>query len=371
MLSSEIVLQIAEELPKRVPYFTDNFEVNQLTVSSGTATAEFNSSHTYQVGDAVNVYGVVIPLEIASFVRVGSLGTITTVNPHDFTFGSSGAISGTGRNFARVSGFNEPEFQGDFTIIGVTDRYKLLVEIENSGPTVATGSAELLNGSSYINDLNGIREVLSVGENTITFSTSEDDIVLDGSSGINIRGSARVSSVVSPEIILDTYTEHLPDKLWAFVVLEDVVASKNREIMSDGIDNLQRGNHYRQQIIQPVTIYIVFPTAAREIAGRDSRDLAETLFKPLCESLLFKSYNSNLYSGANNPLHFSSHGFYAYNKAYYIHQYTFQQMADLQYEDTVGASLDTAFRDIDLNIDINEKLKRLTATINLDEESLN
>ena len=62
-----------------------------------------------------------------------------------------------------------------------------------------------------------------------------------------------------------------------------------------------------------------------------------------------------------------SSNFSAYNASIYAHEYVFEQVADLQFEDTVGVDEDVAFRDIDLTMGLDIGTAELTALIDLDE----
>ncbi|MCW8929393.1 MAG: hypothetical protein OQL19_04030 [Gammaproteobacteria bacterium] len=375
MLAEDIVLQLAKKLPTFSDYFTSNYTVtgvSKIQIGSTTeVTVETNIPHNLAIGKGVNIMGAVTPINIASFTRVGTIGTITTTTDHDFTYSVvNGAISGSGAKIAEVLNANEAEFEGSFLITNVPNRRTLLVEMVDSGPSAATGSLTLENGSSILQQYNGIFSVTSVPSTTsFTYTINSTGLNTPNYTNMHVKANARISSAIDLETIIAAYTKQPVNDLWAFVVLEDALASKNRQIKSDATDNIQRSNYFRQQIIQPVSIYVVFPTASLQIAGRQSRDLAQKMFRPICQSILFKHFDSLLYSNTANTLNFLSHGFAYYNNAFYIHQYTFEQVADIQFEDTVGYDDDVALRDINLNmaVDTGTQLNKLTATIDLDE----
>ena len=124
--------------------------------------------------------------------------------------------------------------------------------------------------------------------------------------------------------------------------------------------------------MQPVSVFVAFPTASDQIAGRQVRDLAEDLFRDICRSILFKKFSTGLFNDLNNPLQFVSHGTEVYNTAFYIHRYSFEQVADLYFQDTVGFDEDVAFRDISLSIAVDPGTGEnpLTAEIDLDDNPL-
>ena len=376
MRASDVVLQLAANLPRFTDLFTDNFDVisaSTLVVGSDLeVTLTTSVAHGLSIGQGVNILGAKTPITISSFIRAGTIGTITTLTDQDFTFGEiGGAISGGGSVNAEVSGATEAEFNGQFKITGILNRRTIQVEMADSGATVATGSPILENGYSTLQTYNGIKSITAVPTtDSFTYVLVGGAALLDPVGTISVKANARISSTISLESIVDAYTAQGINKLWGFVVLEDVIASKDRRILSDATDNIQRSNYFRQQIIQPLSFYVVFPTAVAEIVGRQSRDLAEEIFKPICQSILFKRFDSLLSVGEYNPLQFLSHGFGFYNDAFYIHQYSFEQVADLFFGDTVGYDDDVAFRDIDVTFGTDLGTAELIADIDLDEEQL-
>ena len=376
MRASDVVLQLASNLPKYTDLFTDNFSVTSITgTPTGadlTVTVETSIAHGLVAGQGVFIDGAQTPLTLSSFTRTATAGLITTASDHDFTIGSQGgALSGEGATNAITSGANEAEFNGSFPITAVPNRREIQVSMADSGAVVATGSPIIENAASELQSFNGIQEILTV-PTTTTFTY----LIVGGASLQNpvgtivAKANVRISSAIGLDQIVAAYTDQVPDKLWGFVTIDDVVASKDRRILSDATDNIQRSDYFRQQILQPMTFYVAFPTAVQEIAGRQSRDVAEELFRPICQSVLFKRFDSLLFVGAYNPLQFISHGFSEYQSAFYIHQYTFEQVADIYFEDTVGFDEDVAFRDIDLTIGVDVGTGQLTADIDLDEVPL-
>ena len=365
MKAIDIVAQLAVRLPMFSDKFTTNVSITSLTRSGSTATADTASAHGLAVGSQTNIVGAESPITISSLTRVGTVGTLVTATDHDLTK----FITGT--QLVSISGAVEVEFNGDFTLLAVANRTTITFTMADSGATTATGTPLLLNGSSYLQAWNGLFSVVSVPTTTqFTYTLATLPPLTTATGTISARSLPRISSGISVERILQAYTKgESIDDVWAFVVLGDVIASKNRAIDSDAVDNLQRGNEYRQQLIYPFDVLTLVP-ASSTIAAREARDLAEDIFRPLCQSLLFSKFDSNLYVGAQNPVIFVDHGFAFYNSATYGHTYAFQAVADLTFDDTVGYDDDVAFRDVTVNmgIDIGTQVDKLTADINLDDE---
>lgn len=364
MKAQAIINQLAIALPNFSDKFTTNFDITSLTRSSTTVTATTSVAHGLVVGKQVNIVGAKTPITITSLTRAGAIGTLVTGADHDMTEIFSTSVE--------LSGAVEAEFNGTFTILTVPNRRTITFTMADSGPTTATGSPLLLNGTSYLQQYNGLKEITAV-PSTTTFDYEVTDATLftPAAGTIKAKTDPRITGAVSVERIVESYTKKEVDEYWAFVVLGDVFASKSRKIESDATDNQQRGNEFRQQTIQPFSIIVVAPVK-QEIAARAVRDDMEVIFRPICRSVLFKAYDSQLFVGAQNPSQFVDHGFLAYNTAVYIHGFNFESVADITFDDTVGYDDDVAFRDIisNMTIDLGTREDPLTANIDLDDEIL-
>jgi len=359
MKAADVVQQLALRLPQHTDKFTTNVSVTSLTQSGGVATAETSTAHGLTVGAQVNIAGAKVPLVISSLARSGTVGTLVTSTPHDLSEGYSTTVETTGAT--------EVEFNGTFTLRTVPDRYTVTFTMADAGATTATGSPLLLGATNYLNQYNGLHEVASVPDTTHFTFTVPATVGSPAYGTIAARTLPRVSAVVSEEVVLDAYTKQGPDKLWAFVVLGDVTANRSRQTETDAVQDTQRGQYYRAQLIQPMSVYVIVPSAL-ENAARSARDLCEELLQPITQSILFKRFSTYLTVNQRGPLQFVGHGFAAYSRAYYMHAYEFQQLADLTFEDTVGYDDDVAFRDIGLSLTPQQgnQVEVLTASINLD-----
>jgi len=363
----DVVSRLASVLPTKTPYFTRTVPVSALTGSGTVMTAVCGEKHNLDPGDVVVILGAVVPISITSLVRVGTVGTLVLASKHDLTPAVATTVT--------ISGATEADFNGTFEITNIIDNLTIQFTMPDSGAVTATGSPVLEGAESALRQFNGAYAVLETPtESTFTFAHALAATLPTPIGTITARVKPRISATATPDRIIQVYTEQETNDLWAFVVLGDVVSSKSRAIKSDGVDRLQSNNYYRQQIIQPFTLYVLMPTAG-SVAGRPARDLAEDLFQPICQSLLFKAFDSRLYSGAESNLVFDSHGTSSYDTSVYVHAYNFEQTVDLNFEDTVGPDLDVAFECIDLTltpeVDGGTGLAVLTASaLTLDEAAV-
>jgi len=250
---------------------------------------------------------------------------------------------------------------GDTTYFDDVDTHK----------TVATGSPVLRDAESALRTYNTTHKVDSVVDE-VTFKFAHSVVGLPDPDGtLLIRTKPRISSGINIDRIKQLYTEHGVDTYWAFVVIDDVNASQSRLIASDALDNQQRNVNYRQQIIESFTVYVIIPVSD-EIAAVESRDIASDLLRPFLRSLLFSQFSTGLYADKLNRVQFTGHGVRDYDTSVYIHAYSFQQVAEIYEEDTVGPDLDVAMRDIDFKmfLDFGTQIEFLRGTPDLDDTPL-
>lgn len=365
MKSSDIVLRLAQKLPPLTDKFTNNINLLTLTRVAMVATGTTAAAHGLVVGQQINITGSESPITISTLTRSGVIGTLITSTDHDIT-----EITG---QVVKMSGSNEVGFNGTFTLINVVNRKTITFTMIDAGPVTATGAPLLLNGSSIFQGYNGLYAVATTPTTTtFTYVLTTTPALTTATGTIVARTNPRISRAISEQRAIDAYTaQPTPNDAWAFVILGDVLASKSRKIDSDATANIQRGEEYRQQLIQPFSVIVIIPTSS-EISGADARDLAEDLLRPLCRSLIFSKFDSGLYVGAQNPVVFSDHGFLAYDTAFYVHSYAFQAVADLTFDDTIMYDDNVALRNIDTNIflDVGTGEDPIEANVDLDNTAL-
>jgi hypothetical protein len=345
MKAEDVILRLQARLPLYTDKFTQNSSVSSMSRSGTTVTVQTATDHNLAVGGAAFIDGVRTPISIALMVRSGTTGALSTLTPHDITCKDGRPSQPT----VIISGANEPEFNGEFEILEVVSEVIIRFSMEDSGPTSSSGTRILENGERFDKQYNGLYAVSAVNSTTeFEYEISDSTLEQPVFDGAEVRANPRVSGAATPQRALDAYTAQGTDELWGFVVLEPAVANKSRQQRNDSQDNIQKSNRFRQQMIEPLTFYVFFPTS-ESIAARQQSDDARDIFRPVCQSILFDDFDSGLYVGAQNPLQFVSHSFFEYNTAFYIHGYSFEMTSDLSFEDTVGYADDCAFDHIDFS----------------------
>ena len=361
MKAENVVNLLKNKLPQLVDDFTSNAAILSASPSMNLVTVNTATPHSLAVDDNVFINGLLIPIPITSIERVGIVGLVTTSVPHDLTNNSQVSV--------RLSGANEPEFNGTFEYYNCSDRFTFRIIMENTGTTSATGNLLGDNIGSPVSAITGNQKVNTVNsETSFTYDTGSiitQPIIIEPNA--SIRGDARVTGAVTFERMLDAYTKQLENQAWLFVVLGDAVANKSRREDTDATNNLQKSHFFNAKLNQSLDLYVVYPST-NSIGGMETRDRCEELLQPICQCVLMSKPDSLLASKDFNPLQIAGHGFQAYNGAYYVHRYAFELVVQLGFDDTVGYEPDVAFRDIILNQKVSTGEGELLARINLDDD---
>lgn len=367
MKASAVITQLINRLPQLTNLFTTDYAVTSVTSSGTAATVTTNKSHGLSVGSFVNIIGATADVAIASITRSGTVCSVVTSADHDLTLSDNDITRG---KTVTITGATESEFNGTFVLTRVLNRRNFTFTKADSGATTATGTPLVVDGAGVFG-YSGLQSVVSVPTPTTFTYTLPKAIYSPAGGSISVRTEYRISGAATVERALEAYTAQDLDSLWGFVVLDDVVASKNRSVRIDSTDALTRTSYIKQDLIQPFSFYVVAPSVDG-ITGRVQRDQMEDLLPILCKSLIGKKFDSGLSGEQEYVTTFVSHGFQEYNSAYYVHGFNFETVAVLTFEDSIGYDDDVAFRDIDLSmlIDFGTQEDALTTSVDLDEVEL-
>lgn len=369
MKAEEIVKSLVARLPGLTDKFTEQAGIDTITSSGLLATATVLSGHGLASSQLITITGSISPVFVTTLTRTLASAVVETITDHDFTL-SKREISKGFNLQAVISGFNEPEFNGSFEVLSVENRRKFTISLPDSGPAFGTGTGAVDNGSSPLAGYNGSFNITVLNATQFTYPL-QGTIPNAANGNPVLHAGHRISAAVTIDRFLDAYTKQSSNDLWIAVILGDVIASKGRENRSDSNDRYSQNTFYQQEITQPFGVYVVFP-ASSSIAGRSQRDEAEDIIPFILSSVLLEKFGTGFLGGAQNGTTFTAHGIFMYNGPLYVHEITFEQNADLIFDDTIGPDLNVALRDIDLNIgiDLGTEENNLINTIDLDQEPL-
>ncbi len=373
MISSDIVARLAESIPLHTSDFGDSIAITSIVPTGSTALVTTPTAHGKANGDTIVIIGADAPVAIdtGTFLRTVSQAVFETLQDHDLTLSARDIAKG-GRAIT-ISAATEAEFNGTFTLISVVNRRKLIIAVDDSGSTTISGSpiAEDANGQIF----NGIFQASNVTAMTLEY-TLPVPYTLPASGLPVLQINIEIASALDiDQYLIDVYTKQDVGNNQLIVVLGDVTQSKNKDETTDANDSDAGQQDFSPTLIQPFAVYIII-NATQSLTGAELRDTVEASYIPaIFKSILRADFDTGFnHSGYKST--FTGHGVYAYgdpngkNKAIYVHEVAFEQLAKLYESDAVGPIDNVAMRDIGFTIKSNIGTEEMTATIDLDKVTI-
>lgn len=374
MKAQDIVDKLSAILPLHTDGFSNSVGVTSISVAGTTATVTTDAPHGLIEGQNVAMTGVQAPVQIdtGTFIRTGSSATFETLQDHDLTL-SERDIAAGGKTID-ISGANEAEFNGTFTLIKVVNRRKLIINVADSGPTTISGSPLVENANGNL--FNGLVPAVNVAASTFDYELPVSYPIDPVVTGATVQISIRILSVLDiQQYLRDVYTKKGLDEDILVVQLGDVTQSKKRDEPTDAASSTTGEYSYVPTLIQPFAIYIVM-NVTDDLTGSQARDQVEEEYIPaIFRSVLRAKFNTGFTYNQYRAT-FTGHGVFAFsdingkNKAIYAHEVTFEQLVLLSKADMVGPDDNVAMRDVTYNLTTDLGTGELDATIDLDEEPI-
>lgn len=360
MKASDIVKQLWLVMPTLTDLFTDDLDVVSITSAGTTATVTTSAAHGLATGDVARIFGALVPNTITSLTQVDNVASATTSVPHDLTEG----FSGSKIDPITITGATETEYNGSHNLLTQPDKNNFTYQITGDPSSPATGSPVLLEDLKF--GYNGLFNITVTNPTAFTY-TIPKALGSPASGTIFCRVRPRISALISQSRAEQVYTSQATDKLWAFVVLGERIANKDRATLTDATSSIGEGTTFRQFLIHPFAIYLFIPTTA-EIGGNEARDLSNDLLTQFTSSLARLLFPSGFVENPYSGVVFQADNLAAFNGSFYVHEYIFEGTEYITYDDTNTPDIGVAFRDIDMSITSDFSGKEImTAKVNLDD----
>ncbi len=374
MIAQDIVDRLSASVPKYTSGFSNSLAITSITVVGDVATATTASAHGLIDGQNVSIIGAEAPVQIdtGTFLRTGSSAMFSTLQDHDLTLSQRDRASG-GKTIT-ISGANEAEFNGTFQLINVNNRRDIIIAVDDSGSTTISGSPIVEDASGGI--FNGIYPVTNLTATTFDYTLSQS-YPLPAAGTATAQVSLRILAVLDIEQYLrDVYTKQSLGDDYLVVQLGDVSQSKKRNEESDASDSTAGEYSYTPVLVQTFAVYII-QNVTDLLSAAPARDKVESEYVPaIFKSVLRAEFNTG-FTYSQHRATFTGHGVFAFsdelgkNKALYVHEVSFEQLAALdKIADCVGPDDNVALRDIGYTLSTDIGTGELTADVNLDEEPL-
>lgn len=382
MKIEDIIKQLRLRLPFYTDLFTETLLVDSLSYddSNTNLTITTDAAHGLTTNDLVSICEAIEPLPILQLnynnQKCSAVANCEFV--HDIVLNTQAYRFQPGRNIYQpciyeddtlitISGADQPQYNGQHVVTKIIDSktFEYLIIGDQPNLTPATGTITL---DKEINAFNGIFQVQSVGsasDFTIQVIQPDQDFplppVAPKTSSLKVKVGHRISGAATIARANQSYTVQGNNKLWLFCVREDTsgessIASQQRNDPTDAIGTVTDGSIFRQNIIQKMSL-IVFAPATDGISARVERDLMEDVRTLLFKSILGIKLNAQVSSKPQMGMMYIGDGPVAYNTAYYIHRFTFENIVTLVGEDIAPVLNPSMIDCIDLTYLDAQKLK--------------
>lgn len=220
----------------------------------------------------------------------------------------------------------------------------------------------------------GDQEVATVPDaDTLTFDTSDIPSFPTGTiNGFEMITRVRIYGAADFKRAKEAYNKQGANELALYLIMGDMVVSKDRNTSNDAIAAYTAQNFLKQTNLHNFSTVVFIPTKD-DIAGNTAVQLA---YGEIYTSLLKVLYGFQFEgSGCDAALTYvtvsAGHGAGEYNTAYYVHVYDWQRPDVTSFEQGFDLQTSVAFRDIDQTLDLHgDKDAQLENKIDLDGENL-
>jgi hypothetical protein len=359
MKAADVVRQLRQTIPFITNMFNDTALVTSLSYSAGTVTAVTATPHGLSItNNGVVISGALTPNPITSLTSVGLVASATTANNHDLTQGYQDTVT--------IQNAFYPQYNGVFKLLTVPNRRNFTYQLISTATSPDTGTPELLENKAF--GYNGFFLVTVIDDFTFTYTLPY--VIGSPAQGlITASFNVRITDAVNAEKAVQMYSEFQTNQYYAFIVLGDVSLSKDRHIESDAPYTFESGDDFRQQEINPFSIYVFAPStfSLSDAVVRDTMEVVRTYLYSSLLRVKFPTYlYLDLYQNALSMCYGIGHSQFLYNGSFYVHKFDFESRSDIVYADTVGPDVNVAFRDIDLNILNQNNPPQVIASVDVD-----
>jgi len=337
MKTNDIVNILRERVPQLINNFHATQEILSLSASSGVVTATLSTANTIiKTGEKVLITGALVNNPIVSLSHINGLATAITQNDHDLTEGFSDIT---------ISGATQSGYNGTFNLVEVIDNKTFTFIVPQATVSSATGSPVLMENVET--HFNGYYTITKLSDTQFTYNIeSQDTMTATGTKTLNYN--FRIYGAVDIERGLEAYTRQNPDTLFLCIETDKENANRSAYNKIDSISYNQYGEDAYQRVYQGLNIYCIVPCKDEMIATA-YKDSMEELRAIIFGALLNLKTNSYLKNSKTSNFTYKGSETYLYDKATYIHKFSFECCYEITQEDMAIQEKGVAFRNVELN----------------------
>jgi hypothetical protein len=279
-----------------------------------TATTKYNHGLVVNSNLKVNIFGAQQTVYNKEDVLISSVPA-----PNQFTYISKGETVSPATSIKGI--YCIPSFSNNIVYF----------EVQEEPTTPATGTIYCLEIKR--DGYNGFKKVTVLDSDNFTYEL-EYPLNSPAQGTITADYSIRIDGAVSLDRAVEMYSEHNYDEFWLFLVMNDIFVSKERKEPSDLTYVADKSTEYLQRLAYNFDLFVFIPTS-QSLGAIDLLDEIPDLRKALFKSLLRTFFNSEFSEGTNDGVVFIGDSIADYNKAIYIHRFSFMASGIITKDDTV------------------------------------
>ena len=317
----EVEQHLRQFLPLELNYFNTWTDVTY-SASGTVATITTVADHGLEVGDEVTIKDVVFgnPLTIT---QSNGTASATSTYQNDLTYPYNETVT--------ISGANESGYNGTHDIVEIYNRREFDFTVDDATASPATGSPVLHEYN--IMRYNGLFTVAAV-PTTKTFTVTVRDIAdFTTTAKISPMADVRIGVDISEERALDSYTKQSTNDFWLFVIPNQTLVSKDKNVATDFVYGVDKGIEIHQQLNEQFNI-LVFGNSSEKVTPAELLDICRIDVRNALIKCLVGYYPSTELNTEKRGIHYEGDNPYTYHGAYYVHQYAFGMSFDLNMQDT-------------------------------------
>lgn len=306
-------------LPRLTDDFNDSVSVSgEIIDGTSQILRVTEANHGKSTGNTVTLINVLINNPITAVSQSTEPdGTkilrFTVENDHDLTFEYEG-------NTIELNGFTDSQFNVTFDLYGVPNRTTF--EIVKDDIPVLNGNEVLTE--FWENGIDGNWSIENVTTNNYDIQLTDKPFFTPGIlPKIERVTKWRISVTADINRANSIYTPQEQDKLWLFIIMGDMAASKDRNVVSDATAENNQQTAGRLLNINTFTLVVFIPTSKNDLAAARASQKAWTELNILLRSSM-TGVKFEDFDDTNYQVTMIGHGSTLYNNAYYGHGYDFE-----------------------------------------------
>lgn len=348
MRITPIVNHACARLPQLTDMFSDVLQADIVAAPGGNTTINCQSAHNQETGSkiAVCVRGAKTRIEISNAEISGlssNYALITTTTPHGLVDNATAIGVNSWNAEIELTGFDDPLMNAVQTFVSKINDTAFLIEMPEGAALDISGTAYLIDDRNDF--INGWHPVEVIDETTLQMPTNPALDYATIAENVTVAFNIRAWGAIDFEIIKSKYTgeqAQLRQASIAISPLPTVSISKDRGAKTSAVAELNGSTVVRQMMLDGFHVTVVVPTTDT-FGALSAIDLCHgELLNAILKT--FQGYQApqpDLTDVQRFSAVLKNHGGFAFDRAFYAHNYEFESPFILNNSDALKGTEQT------------------------------